>query len=93
MVSHFSDPEVAGVYCHQVPRPDCSPFLKERLKSWVRGEGLPTVRQVKGSDAFWALHPTEFWWLAEAHKPVKMYGSMTEDDVAEIYQEAYGAAC
>jgi hypothetical protein len=39
---------------------------------------------------FWALHPTEFWWLAEAHRPVKMYGSMSEDDVAQIYEETYG---
>ena len=59
MVSDFSDPEVVGVYCHQIPRPDCSPFLKDRLKSWVSGEGQPTVRQVAGPDAFWALPPVE----------------------------------
>ena len=64
MVASFDDPDVAGVYCHQVPRPDCSPFLRERLKSWVRGEGQPSVRQVAGPDAFWALHPTERWRTA-----------------------------
>ena len=32
MISNFDDPEVAGVYCHQVPREDCPPFLRDRLK-------------------------------------------------------------
>jgi rhamnosyltransferase len=64
MVSHFDDPEVAGVYCHQIPRPDCSPFLRERLKNWVGGEGSPSTRQVPNPDAFWALHPTDRWMTA-----------------------------
>jgi rhamnosyltransferase len=64
MVAAFDDPDVAGVYCHQVPRPDCSPFLRERLKSWVRGEGQPAVRQVADPAAFWALHPTDRWRTA-----------------------------
>jgi rhamnosyltransferase len=59
MAAAFDDPEVAGVYCHQIPRPDCSPFLRDRLKSWVRGGGQPAVRQVGAPEAFWALHPIE----------------------------------
>ncbi len=39
---------------------------------------------------FWALTPREFWWLIDANKPVKMYGNMSEDLVAEIYEETYG---
>lgn len=39
---------------------------------------------------FWSLHPREFWWIAEARKPVKMYGSMTEAEVSSIYEETYG---
>lgn len=39
---------------------------------------------------FWRLTPTEFWWLVEANKPVKMYGKMTEYEVKAIYEEAYG---
>jgi rhamnosyltransferase len=53
MASHFEDPEVAGVYCHQIPRPDCSPFLRERLRDWVQGGGEPSVRQVRDSQSFW----------------------------------------
>lgn len=39
---------------------------------------------------FWAMHPTEIHWVLEAIRPVKMYGNMTEDEVAEIYEETYG---
>lgn len=39
---------------------------------------------------FWEMHPVEFWWLVEAKKPVKMYGSMSEDEVREIYEKAHG---
>jgi hypothetical protein len=33
------------------------------------------------------MHPTEFWWLADAKTPPKRYGSMAESDVAELYEE------
>jgi hypothetical protein len=39
---------------------------------------------------FWRLTPTEFWWLVDAKRPVKMYGSMTEFEVAQIYEDTYG---
>lgn len=41
---------------------------------------------------FWRLHPDEFWWIAEAKQPPEMYGSMTEDQVREIYEDAYAAS-
>lgn len=53
MVSHFEDPDVAGVYCHQIPRETCSPFLKDRLRSWVPGGGEAEVRQVPSPEVFW----------------------------------------
>jgi len=65
MTSHFADPAVAGVFCHQVPRPDCSPFLRERLTHWVRGGGEPSTRSVASPEEFWALHPTERWMRAQ----------------------------
>jgi hypothetical protein len=36
------------------------------------------------------MSPAELWWLIEAKQPVKMYGSMTEDEVRQIYEETYG---
>lgn len=39
---------------------------------------------------FWKLTPVELMWLIEAKRPVKMYGKLTEDEVAELYQYAYG---
>ena len=36
------------------------------------------------------MTPVELFWLLEAKQPAKMYGSMTEQEVAEIYAETYG---
>lgn len=36
---------------------------------------------------FWRLHPTEFWWLFAARRPKRQYGSLSEDEVAELYEE------
>lgn len=37
---------------------------------------------------FWRLHPTEFWWLFEARRPRQMFGSLTDEEVADLYDEA-----
>jgi hypothetical protein len=42
------------------------------------------------AEQFWRLSPTELWWWVEAKRPVRMYGRMTEDEVRQIYDEAYG---
>lgn len=39
---------------------------------------------------FWELHPEEFWLIVEARQPVKMYGKMTEAEVAQICAEDFG---
>jgi hypothetical protein len=40
---------------------------------------------------FWRLTPTELWWMFDAKQPPKMYGDMTEAEVAAIYEETYGS--
>lgn len=40
---------------------------------------------------FWRLHPTEVHWIVEAKTPPKMYGSLTQNDVDELYAFAFGA--
>jgi len=62
LISNFDDPAVAGAYCNQIPRPDCSPFLRERLKNWVQGGGTPEERQVQSPESFWEnLDHIERW--------------------------------
>lgn len=34
LVENFEDEKVAGSYSRQVPRPDCPPLIKSRLKRW-----------------------------------------------------------
>lgn len=36
-------------------------------------------------EQFWRLNPVEFWWMLDARRPRKKYGSLSEDDVAELY--------
>lgn len=41
MVEPFADPDVAGVWCRQVPRPGCQPVLDRRIRGWPgRGEDV-----------------------------------------------------
>ena len=61
LVSNFDDPDVAGVYCHQIPHDNCSPFLRDRLTGWVRGEGAPFVKQVESPMDFWLRPPLDRW--------------------------------
>lgn len=43
-------------------------------------------------DQFWRLTPREWWWLHDARQPPRMYGSLSEAEVAELYDETYGVA-
>jgi hypothetical protein len=33
------------------------------------------------------MYPDEFWWLVDARRPKKNYGSLSEDDVADLYED------
>lgn len=41
-------------------------------------------------EEFWRLTTVELHWLFEAHQKPKMYGSYTEDEVRQMYEETYG---
>jgi rhamnosyltransferase len=46
MVEPFADPQVAGVWCRQIPRPGCQPVLDRRIRGWPGwGEGV-TVKKL-----------------------------------------------
>lgn len=40
-------------------------------------------------ESFWSMHPIEFHLLMEVWMPRKMYGDLSEAEVAAIYEEAY----
>lgn len=60
-VSNFEDPEVAGVYCHQLPHAWCGPFIRDRLKGWVSGEGEVITKKLASPMDFWLMPPLERW--------------------------------
>ena len=33
------------------------------------------------------MHPTELWWLIDARRPRKMYGSSTESEMASLHAD------
>lgn len=40
---------------------------------------------------FWGLRPIEAWWLIESRQPARQFGKMSETEISEIYEDAYGA--
>ncbi len=59
MVEPFADPQVAGVWCRQIPRADCQPVLKRRILGWPGwGDGV-TKKQLPAGQQLQALPPFE----------------------------------
>ena len=57
MVAPFEDPDVAGVWCRQVPRPKCQPVLDRRIRGWPgRGE-VVSKRQLEPGQQLSDLKP------------------------------------
>ena len=59
LLEPYADPRVAGVYCRQIPRPDCNPILAERLRNWAAGKTEPAVQEVESEAAFEGLPPLD----------------------------------
>lgn len=59
LVDCYRDPEVAGAYSRQLPRPDANPFIKSRLAGWTAARLDPRVQRIDSPEAFDALPPLE----------------------------------
>ena len=59
LIKNFDDPEVAGAFCHQIPREDCNPFQLDRLQGWTKGQGEKVVKQISSRAEYEALPPME----------------------------------
>ena len=72
MVAPFLDPQVAGVWCRQVPRPKCQPVLDRRIRGWPGwGDGvtkkcLPEGKRLEDLPAFEQLFLCAFDNVASA---------------------------
>ena len=57
MLEGFEDPDVAGVWCRQIPREGCQPVLDRRIRGWPgRGEVLST-RKLEAGQSLADLEP------------------------------------
>lgn len=59
MLAHFSDPDVAGVYCRQIPRPDADVLTKRQLNGWVTARPGREVKKITDGQSYGSLTPME----------------------------------
>ncbi|MCA9322433.1 MAG: glycosyltransferase [Planctomycetes bacterium] len=76
LVSNFEDSQVAGAYCHQLPRENCNPFQRDRLEGWTQGEGEREVRRIESRASYESLTPME------------KYRTIAFDDVASCVRKS-----
>ncbi len=59
LIRPFCEPDVAGVFCRQIPREEASVVVKRHLNSWVTG-GLERVeKKITNRNDYEALSPSE----------------------------------
>jgi rhamnosyltransferase len=58
LVDCFADPRVAGAYSRQIPRPDTSPFIRDRLNQWWATSAEPRIQSIEDRAEFEALSPS-----------------------------------
>jgi rhamnosyltransferase len=72
MVEPFADPQVAGVWCRQLPRPKCQPVMARRVSGWpgwgdgVTKKRLPAGKQLADLPPFEQLFTCAFDNVASA---------------------------
>lgn len=59
MVNNFADPQVAGVYCRQIPRDDADVITKRRLNNWLTGRNERHAVRISDWSFYETLHPME----------------------------------
>jgi rhamnosyltransferase len=59
LLAPFEDPRVAGAYSRQIPRPDCSPFIKARLGAWTATKPSRIVQEIADLGEYERLHPLD----------------------------------
>ena len=57
MVEPFADPQVAGVWCRQIPRPGCQPVLDRRIRGWPGWGNGVTVKKLDPGKKLEDLQP------------------------------------
>lgn len=57
LVGVYDDSQVGAAYCRQLPRPDCNPFIAQRLREWTAGKTEPAVQEPVDQTEFERLEP------------------------------------
>ena len=55
----YADARVGAAYCRQLPRPDCNPFIAQRLREWTAGKTELVVQEVADAAELERLEPLQ----------------------------------
>ncbi len=55
----YAEPRVGAAYCRQIPRPDCNPFIAQRLREWTAGKTEVAIQQLDNPSEFDRLEPMQ----------------------------------
>jgi rhamnosyltransferase len=59
MLAPFAEPQVAGVWCRQLPRPGCQPVLERRIRGWPGlGDGVH-IQRLQPGESLGSLPPMQ----------------------------------
>lgn len=59
LIEPFDDPQVAGVFARQIPRPDADPITRRNVEGWITGTTVRQVRHIQDPEAFERLSPMD----------------------------------
>lgn len=59
LVEVYEDELVGAAYCRQIPRPDCNPFIAQRLREWTAGKTELGIQEPASTAEFDALEPMQ----------------------------------
>lgn len=63
LVAAFDDPDVAGVYAKQLPRPEADVLTKRNLENWLTGRSESDLQQIPDKLTYQQLSPFERYML------------------------------
>ncbi len=59
LVAAFDDPQVAGAFARQIPRPEADAIVTRNIHNWVAGAPTPRVSHITNRAAYEKLRPIE----------------------------------
>ena len=63
LIGAFDDPQVAGAFARQIPRPEHDVLVARNINNWIAGSCERRISQITDRAAYEAMHPMERYLL------------------------------